>query len=154
MAVSGIDHTIKVFSPDTLLQRNARRGIGVQSADPRSFSSLNWGRRRHAQAAASEARTRTSGEGVNDNDSDSDNDSADEEVAAGGLSSKKRFHQAYEITSKNDMDRKGGRDDYFISQAVFAQLARHLATQQAGGGEGEEGDNGPIVITEDNCAVM
>jgi nuclear receptor interaction protein len=155
MAVSGIDHTIKIFSPDILLQRNARRGIGVQSSDPLSFSSLSWDRRRRAQAAAAaaaEVSTRTSSEGVDDSESDS----SDEEVAAGGLSSKKRFHQAYEITSKNDMERKGGREDYFISRTVLAQIARHIAAQQAGGGgvAGEDGDNGPIVVSEDNCAVM
>lgn len=141
MAVSGIDHTIKIFSPDTSLQRNARKGIGVQSSDPNSFSSLNWGRRRQAQAAASDPDP--SGEALSD---------SDEEVGASGLRSRKRMHQAYQITSKNDMDRKGGREDYFISQAVFAQLARHIAAQQAGGGE--EGEDGPVVITEENCAVM
>ena len=77
---------------------------------------------------------------------------SDGEVAAGGLKSRRRMHQAYQITSKNDMDRKGGRDDYFISQAVFAQLARHIAANQ--GGDGDEDGEGPIVITEDNCSVM
>lgn len=79
---------------------------------------------------------------------------SDGEVAAGGLKSRKRMHQAYQITSKNDMDRKGGRDDYFISQAVFAQLARHIAANQGGEGEMGEDGEGPIVITEDNCNVM
>ena len=65
------------------------------------------------------------------------------------------MHQAYQITSQNDMDRKGGRDDYFISQAVFAQLARHIARQGAGReGDGEGGEDGPVVITEENCSVM
>ena len=45
MAVSGIDHTVKIFSPDAHLQRNARKGVGVHSADPASFSSIRWGRR-------------------------------------------------------------------------------------------------------------
>ena len=149
MAVSGIDHTIKIFSPDNLLQRNARRGIGVQSSDPASFSSLNWGRRRHAQRAAAEFTPGTSGAGLEDDESES----SDEEVAAGGLSSRKRFHQAYEITSKNDMERKGDREEQFISQAVIAQLARHIAARQASGEQGTE-DGVPIVIDEDNCAVM
>lgn len=150
MAVSGIDHTIKIFSPDLLLQRNARHGIGVQSSDPGSFSSLNWGRRRRrrTQTAATDPTTRTASEGIADDQSDS----SDDEVAVGGLSSRKRFHQAYEITSKNDMERKGGREDYFISQAVFAQIARHIAAQQAGGNDDEDG--APIVIDEDNCSIM
>src|SRR5437870_1307779 len=111
MAVSGIDHTIKIFSPDTRLQRNARKGIGVQSSDPNSFSSLNWGRRRRAPTPQPESEP--AGEALSD---------SDEEVASNGLRSRKRMHQAYQITSKNDMDRKGGREDYFISQAVFAQI--------------------------------
>jgi nuclear receptor interaction protein len=65
------------------------------------------------------------------------------------------MHQSYQITSQNDMDRRGGRDDYFISQAVFAQLARHIARGQGAGGGGEEGEeDGPIVISEENCNVM
>lgn len=46
-------------------------------------------------------------------------------------------------------------------QAVFAQLARHIAANRGGGGAGgggeggEEGEGGdPVVITEDNCSVM
>jgi nuclear receptor interaction protein len=74
-------------------------------------------------------------------------------VAPGGLSSRKRMHQAYQITSKNDMDRKSGRDDSYVSQALFAQLARHMARQGADGEGGEEG-GGPVVITEENCSVM
>ncbi|KAH7078384.1 hypothetical protein FB567DRAFT_533781 [Paraphoma chrysanthemicola] len=143
MAVSGIDHTIKIFSPDARDQRNARKGIGVQPADPGNFSSLQWGRRRRARTDSEEQRP---AEALSD---------SDEEVALNGLRSRKRMHESYQITSKNDMDRKGGREDYFISQAVFAQLARHLAAQQGGGGgEGGDDDDGPVVITEDNCSVM
>ncbi|KAF2823466.1 WD40 repeat-like protein [Ophiobolus disseminans] len=141
MAVSGIDHTIKIFSPDARDQRNARKGVGIQSSDPGSFSSLNWGRRRHA---------RSDDEGDDERPAEALSDS-DEEVAVNGLRSRKRMHEAYQITSQNDMDRKGGREDYFISQAVFAQLARRIATNQAGG-EGEDGD--PVVLTEENCSVM
>ncbi|KAI0576662.1 WD40 repeat-like protein [Pyrenophora tritici-repentis] len=151
MAVSGIDHTIKIFSPDAHLQRNARKGVGVHSSDASVFSSINWERRRRNRAT--DTPTDADGEAAVEAGSDSD-----DEVAPGGLSSRKRMHQAYQITSKNDMDRKGGRDDYFISQAVFAQLARHIARGQAGGaegGDGEEGEDGhPIVITEENCNIM
>ena len=147
MAVSGIDHSIKIFSPDTQLQYNARKGIDVRPADSNSFSSLNWSRSRRPQPPATRAEA-----------SDQEADSAsDDEASLNGLSSRKRMHEAYQITSKNDMDRKGGRDDYFISQAVFAQLARHMAARQGGDGadgEGAEGEDGPIVISEDNCAVM
>jgi len=144
LAVSGIDHTIKIFSPDTRDQYNARKGVGVHSADTTGFSSINIGRRRRPSRPEAAVEP-TEDEALSDSDG---------EVAASGLKSRKRMHQAYQITSKNDMDRKGGRDDYFISQAVFAQLARHIAANQGGAGEmGEEGE-GPIVITEDNCNVM
>lgn len=144
MAVSGIDHTIKIFSPDARLQRNARKGIGVQSANPSGFSSLNWGRRRHAQAPRDDDADPASS-------SDTDSDGGDEGSAV-GLTSRKRMHKSYEITSKNDMERKGGREDYFISSAVFAHLARHFAAAQQEGAD--EGGTQPIVISDDNCATM
>lgn len=144
MAVSGIDHTIKIFSPDIRDQGNARKGIGVQSADSNGFSSLNFTRRRRPSRPEPEV------EAADDEAlSNSEN-----EYAPNGLKSRKRMHQAYQITSKNDMDRRGGRDDYFISQAVFAQLARHIAANQGGEGEVVEDGEGSIVITEDNCRVM
>jgi nuclear receptor interaction protein len=143
MAVSGIDHTIKIFSPDMRDQSNARKGIGVHSADTNGFSSLNFTRRRRPSRPEPEV------EAVDDEAlSDS------EGHAMNGLRSRKRMHQAYQITSKNDMDRRGGRDDYFISQAVFAQLARHIAANQGGEAEAGEDGEGPIVITEDDCNVM
>ncbi|KAF1947342.1 WD40 repeat-like protein [Clathrospora elynae] len=159
LAVSGIDHTIKIFSPDTHLQRNARRGIGVHSSDPNSFSSLYWSRRRRTTQEArpySEPAT----EALSDGESD-------EEVAQNGLSSRKRMHQSYQIMSQNDMDRKGVRDDYFINEAVFTRLARHIARGHGGtaaggvGGQGEEGVDGTVVINAadvinaaEDCAVM
>ncbi|RAR00540.1 wd and tetratricopeptide repeat-containing protein [Stemphylium lycopersici] len=150
MAVSGIDHTVKIFSPDTHLQRNARKGVGVQSSDPASFSSLRWGRGRNRP-------TEDSAETWSGPAAEAPSDS-DDEVAAGGLTSRRRMHQSYQITSQNDMDRKGGSEDYFISQAVFAQLARHIARGQGGGGtgggEGGEDGDGSIVISEENCNVM
>jgi nuclear receptor interaction protein len=42
LAVSGIDHTIKIFSPDARAREVARRGQGVSAHDPSSFSSLAW----------------------------------------------------------------------------------------------------------------
>jgi nuclear receptor interaction protein len=112
MAVSGIDHTIKIFSPDSRDQRNARRGIGVQSSSSGTFLSRDWQRRRRAQSA-------------NQDKCDEDEERAaealsdsDEEVALNGLKSRKRMHEAYQIISQNDMDRKGGREDYFISVSV------------------------------------
>lgn len=173
LAVSGIDHTIKIFSPDAHDQRNARKGIGgVRSSDPQDFSSISSLRRRRAQATqiahdenrAFNLRVDDDGDGGDgghgadgggaDGVGDDGDSDSDDEVAPHGLRSRKRMHEQYQITSKNDMERKGGRDDYFISQAVFAQLARHMARQQGGGGEREDGEDGPIVISEENCSVM
>lgn len=113
MAVSGIDHTIKIFSPDANAQRNARKGLGVHCSDPADFSSLNYSRRRRA---------RSTDEDGDEREERAQSDS-DDEVAPNGLRSRKRMHEAYQITSQNDMDRKGGREDYFISVSV-----RHLRT--------------------------
>lgn len=101
MAVSGIDHTIKIFSPDANAQRNARKGIGVQSVD-RGLSSLGFGRRRRPRHSSA-----TSPPEVPRDLSLSDDD--DDEVAENGLKSRKAMHDQYQITSQNDMDRKGGK---------------------------------------------
>lgn len=116
----------------------------MQSADSNGFSSLNFTRRR--RASRPEAKVEAA-----DDEAMSDSEN---EYAPNGLRSRKRMHQAYQITSKNDMDRRGGRDDYFISQAGFAQLAQHIAANQGGDGDAGEGEDGPIVITEDNCSIM
>ncbi|KAJ4362228.1 hypothetical protein N0V95_001472 [Ascochyta clinopodiicola] len=144
LAVSGIDHTIKIFSPDTRDQSNARRGIGVQSADANGFSSINFTRRRRPSRPEPDVR-------AGDDEALSDDDG---EYALSGLKSRKRMHQAYQITSKNDMDRRGGQDSGFISEAVLAQLARHIAANQGGAGGAGDGEERPIIITEDECSVM
>lgn len=113
MAVSGIDHTIKIFSPDAKEQRNARKGIGVQSADP-GVSSLGFGRRRRAQRASDSAPPREP----------TSTDEEDDEVATNGLRSRKAMHDQYKITSQNDMDRKGGREDAFITVGSFLPRLR------------------------------
>ncbi|KAF2435378.1 WD40 repeat-like protein [Tothia fuscella] len=49
LAVSGIDHTVKVFSPDARDRRNARRGVGIERSDHSTFSSI--GNRRRGRGA-------------------------------------------------------------------------------------------------------
>ncbi|KAF2654565.1 WD40 repeat-like protein [Lophiostoma macrostomum CBS 122681] len=111
MAVSGIDHTIKIFSPDAQEQYNARKGIGVHSADP-GLSSLVFGERRRARMSRT---SDSAGRREESQEAASDSEEEDAEVALNGLASRKRMHQEYEITSQNDMDRKGGREDAFIT---------------------------------------
>lgn len=108
MAVSGIDHTIKIFSPDAAAQRNARKGIGVHSAD-RGLSSLGFGRRRRPRRPSAASSTE-----VPRDSSMSDDDDEDGEVAEDGLKSRKAMHEQYQITSQNDMDRKGGESTLIV----------------------------------------
>ena len=48
---------------------------------------------------------------------DEDDDEHEDEptIAANGLSSRKRMHDEYEITSQNDVDRRGGNQDVYIT---------------------------------------
>ncbi|KAJ4357324.1 uncharacterized protein N0V89_001899 [Didymosphaeria variabile] len=153
MAVSGIDHTIKIFSPDANAQRNARKGIGVHSAD-RGLSSLGFGRSRRRTRRPSA----TSPPAVPRDPSLSDDDD-DDDVAENGLKSRRAMHEQYQITSQNDMDRKGGREDAFITRALLAQLAQRLHGHQqivlGGGGEEDEDGEGTIVFNNDEgCNVQ
>ncbi|KAL5437729.1 hypothetical protein PMIN06_008978 [Paraphaeosphaeria minitans] len=145
MAVSGIDHTIKIFSPDANAQRNARKGVGIRSAD-RGLSSLGFGRRRRPRRPSA-----TSPPAVPRDPSLSDDD--DDEVAENGLKSRKAMHEQYQITSQNDMDRKGGPEDAVITRALLAQLAQRLHGHQQIilGGDGEEDENGePTIVLNDD----
>lgn len=109
MAVSGIDHTIKIFSPDAAAQRNARKGVGVHSAD-RGLSSLGFGRRRRPRRPSATSVTEVPRDSLLSEDDDDD----DDEVAEHGLKSRKAMHEQYQITSQNDMDRKGGESSLIV----------------------------------------
>jgi nuclear receptor interaction protein len=146
MAVSGIDHSIKIFSPDISDQWNARKGIGVQSADSGAFSSLAFGRRGRPQRP-SQSSPPPSDPTASD----------DDEVAGDGLKSRKALHDLYKITSKNDMDRKGGREDAFITRALLAQLHQRLHAHRAGqtGEADDDGEMPPLLLNSDEgCNVM
>ena len=107
LAVSGIDHTIKVFSPDYRAQEDAQAGVNISSAANGSsgFSSIS-GRRRVGR--------------------DSNNEGEPREV---GLSSRKRMHQSYQIVSQNDMQRKGGMRDAYITVRADGPFMRMRAVQ-------------------------
>lgn len=91
LAVSGIDHTIKIFSPDARAQDDARAGINIANQGSSGISSLGHrrtrfhGRRPHADADQP------------------------------GLASRKRMHQSHQITSQNDVERQGGNRDAYIT---------------------------------------
>ena len=102
LAVSGIDHTIKIFSPDARAQKDARQGInGTVPRTTSVHSSLSGRRRRQATAP---------------NSSD-------------GLSSRKRMHDSYQIMSQNDAERQGGMREAFISVRTEGTFMRIQATR-------------------------
>lgn len=106
LAVSGIDHTIKIFSPDARAQHDASLGINLGSSITGSsgYSSLSRHRRRR------------------------DREPEQEQCPEGtGLTSRKRMHQSYQICSQNDVDRMGGMRDAFITVRAggpFERIAR------------------------------
>ncbi|KAL8692468.1 MAG: hypothetical protein Q9218_002504, partial [Villophora microphyllina] len=134
LAVSGIDSTIKIFSPDQRAQDDARAGvnIGYSSNGFTTHSSLS-GYRRRSRRAPSESE-----------------DGPPEE----GLASRRRMDQREEIVRENDLQSRGGMREAFITRGMLAQLSARLrARQAAAGGEGgdEEGGDGPAVMIDDNC---
>jgi nuclear receptor interaction protein len=130
LAVSGIDHTIKIFSPDARAREAARLGRGVEAHDTSGFSSLAWpprfgGRRRasrrstpHSEPDSSVTLESAVGRRGDENDDDAD----DGYVAPSGLASRRRLHQSYEITQQNDVERQGGNQDAFITVSNFSNL--------------------------------
>jgi len=74
-------------------------------------------------------------------------------ISKGGLPSRKRFHDEYQIVSRNDMDRRrGARQGGFITRGMLAMLAQHMRAQA--GAEGEDGDEDDDGVEEDGCTVM
>ncbi|KAF2764599.1 WD40 repeat-like protein [Teratosphaeria nubilosa] len=183
MAVSGIDHTIKIFSPDFRARAAARLGVGVSSVDSSQFSSIQWPRRigrRRGQppttAGPDEPGSRSESNVTSEppvptpsRPQDEIEDEDEEYVAPTGLTSRKRIHDQYRIVNKNDMERQGGNQDAFITRSMLAQLAARIRAHRAGGdvgaggaggavGEGEDEDEeddlpATIVLGED-CAVQ
>ncbi|KAL8991698.1 MAG: hypothetical protein Q9169_007734 [Polycauliona sp. 2 TL-2023] len=136
LAVSGIDSTVKIFSPDNRAQDDARAGVNVGYPENgyTIHSSLS-GRRRRAR--------RESNEG--------------EDGATEGLASRKRMDQREEIIRENDVQRQGGMREAFITRGMLAQLSARLRARQGGaggegGGEGE--DDGVAIMVDDNCSIM
>ena len=70
-------------------------------------------------------------------------------TSKGGLKSRKRMYDEYQIVSRNDMDRRrGARQGGFITRGMLAMLAQHMRAQQ-GDEEGDEAE-----IDPEGCAVM
>lgn len=123
LAVSGIDHTIKIFSPDARAREAARLGRGIEAHDASEFSSLAWpprfgGRRRASRRSTSHSE---SGGGATSEPvaarrrEEEDEDEDDAYVAPSGLASRRRLHESYQIMQQNDVERQGGNQDAFIT---------------------------------------
>lgn len=130
IAVSGIDHTIKIFSPDGHAQEDARLGINGTIPRGSSGSSSISGRHRRARPTAP------------------NNESVQ------GLSSRKRMHESYQITSQNDAERQGGMRDAHITREMLARLAARLRARSGGMDAGDGDDEGGPIVIDENCLVM
>jgi len=114
LAVSGIDHTIKIFSPDERAREAARLGRGVEAHDASDFSSLAWpsriGRRASRRSGTSEPAVASPSAEAGEDEGEND-----DYVAPTGLASRRRMHESYQITQQNDVDRQGGNQDSFVT---------------------------------------
>ncbi|OXV09495.1 hypothetical protein Egran_02739 [Elaphomyces granulatus] len=85
IAASGIDSTIKIFSPDLRAQDDARQGINI--LNPHNATSTSFSRPTEAENGMPNI----------------------------GLKSCKRMQDSYEITSQNDVNRQGGMSDAYVT---------------------------------------
>jgi len=134
LAVSGIDHTVKIFSPDARAREAARIGNGISAHDPSNFSSISWPRRlgrRVARRHTETQRAENAGDGTGVTSEPALSASAEQEarqaerafaneeddqyVAPSGLASRQRMHDAYRIMNQNDVERQGGNQDAYIT---------------------------------------
>ncbi|EEQ86412.1 hypothetical protein RJZ56_002798 [Blastomyces dermatitidis] len=128
LAVSGIDRTIKIFSPDIRAQHNARLGINIADPD----ASANIVSENHLGGNQTDRRDI-------------------------GLKSRKCMHDSYQIMSQNDINRQGGMNEAFITRGMLARLAATLRERHVVRGTIEastEGGEGGTIILDENCNVM
>lgn len=120
LAVSGIDHTIKIFSPDVRAREAARLGRGVAAADASDFSSIAWptrirGRRLPRQPVTTSEPAMPSREAQRRAQEEANEEDDEEFVAPNGLASRKKMHEEYQIVSRNDVDRQGGNTEAYVT---------------------------------------
>ena len=152
MAASGIDSTIKIFSPDRRAQRDARlgRNLGITPDQDIIHSSIAWSRRRRSNrqrddnddTPAPEPAAPTRDDDADEGETD---DAADPAVPPrGGRASRRRMRDSYQITSQNDVERRGGQRDAFLTvsgpsfpiRVVPVSFAAWMALIGGGGGAG------------------
>ncbi|KAK5109082.1 hypothetical protein LTR62_007538 [Meristemomyces frigidus] len=129
LAVSGIDHTVKIFSPDARARAKARLGVGVSAHDASQFSSLAFphrmsgGRRRSTRPSAGTSDSAVPGSFLDDDDTMAEDERF---VVANGLASRNRSHQKEGIVARNEAERAGGVEAHegfvSVSQARLLQM--------------------------------
>ena len=123
LAVSGIDQTIKIFSPDNRAQLDARlgRNINIDPRRPDNHPSIHWRMRRarhRQQAGNSDEQEQQARQPQPYNAAADDSDNENENSArggGGGLASQRRMHDSYQIIAQNDIDRAGGNQEAYIT---------------------------------------
>jgi DDB1- and CUL4-associated factor 6 len=114
LAVSGIDHTIKIFSPDHRAQRDARlgRNINIDPNQSSGTSSISWSRRRNRTRASENSTDTVPG----DNQiSDEDETIIESVQPSNGLTSRKRLQNRHSIITQNDVERAGGNNEAYLT---------------------------------------
>ncbi|KXT04418.1 hypothetical protein AC578_3604 [Pseudocercospora eumusae] len=155
LAVSGIDHTIKIFSPDARARQIARLGQGISAHDASSFSSIAWpmriGRRTQRHRASN---VETTSEPAVPAEQQREIDDDDDFVAPNGLSSRKRMHDAYRIMQSNNMEREGGNQQAAITRALLAHLTERIRRHLTETGENPAIGGTQGQVLDGNCATQ
>ena len=110
IACSGIDSTVKIFGSGARERDNAEKGVDVANPGGGVHSSLRMGGRRARLARLSD-----------------ESDEVEEgggEVTSSGLRSRKALGKIYEITSQNDVERRRGVGDPFMTVSADAIITR------------------------------
>ncbi|KAI9707438.1 MAG: hypothetical protein M1836_000399 [Candelina mexicana] len=113
LAVSGIDHTIKIFSPDQRAQENARNGINISDQGSSGSSSLRYGMRFTARRSQD---TETPNTAAQDGDAQNgEGQHTRTQAKPPGLQSRKRMQRREAIIEQNNEERAGGVNEAYIT---------------------------------------
>ena len=111
IACSGIDSTVKIFGPagESRERESAEQGVDVANPGGSVHSSLRFGSRR-------------GGRRMRHADEDDSDEAEENETSAGGLKSRRAMHRSYEITNQNDVERRRGPGDSFVTVGSMEEL--------------------------------
>jgi nuclear receptor interaction protein len=122
LAVSGIDNSIKIFSPDQIARQNAREGVTARHPNPRPNRRLIA-----HHTPRTDPRFAARGPASIQESDDEDAEDAEDRIATNGLQSRKRLHLEYQITAENEHMLQHPRRGGFIPVSLaLARLLRYL----------------------------